>query len=160
MSSSNSKKIRLASSHRLEDFIGGGFGGLACVAAGQPLDTVKVKLQTFPHLYKSIPECIRKTYAHDGIMRGFYAGSTPAFITNMIENAVLFITYEHCLSLIRWSRNYTSRDVPLVQHAFAGALASIAATVTYAPIDRLKSLRQVESELHHGTSNRQKRYLY
>ena len=58
----------------------------------------------------------------------------------------VYNVYEHCLSLIRWSRNYTSHDVPLVQHAFAGALASIAATVTYAPIDRLKSLRQVETK--------------
>ena len=33
--------------------------------------------------------------------------------------------------------------MPLVQHAFAGALASIAATVTYAPIDKHKKVSSV-----------------
>lgn len=157
MKNTDSKKVRLASIHRFEDLIGGGLGGLACVAAGQPFDTVKVKLQTFPHLYKSIPDCIRKTYVCNRGIRGFYAGSTPAFITNLIENAVLFLVYEHCLSLIRWSNSYSSNDVSLIHHSFAGALSSVAATVTYAPVDRVKSLMQVEKELQKGVVSRNRK---
>lgn len=50
-------------------------GGIACVYVGQPLDTVKVKLQTFPHLYKNAITCVTQTYKKDGIYRGLYGKS-------------------------------------------------------------------------------------
>lgn len=40
---------------------------------GQPLDTVKVKMQTFPSLYSNWIKCFNKTFQLDGI-RGLYAG--------------------------------------------------------------------------------------
>jgi solute carrier family 25 (mitochondrial ornithine transporter) member 2/15 len=46
---------------------------LFIVYAGQPLDTVKVKVQTFPHLYKNWVKCFTETFRLDGI-RGLYAG--------------------------------------------------------------------------------------
>ena len=33
------------------DFTAGCVGGTACAYIGQPMDTVKVKIQTYPHLY-------------------------------------------------------------------------------------------------------------
>ena len=36
-------------------FISGAIGGAGLVLAGQPFDTVKTKLQTFPHLYPNGP---------------------------------------------------------------------------------------------------------
>lgn len=53
--------------------LSGCLGGIANVYAGQPLDTIKVKLQTFPHLYSSSVKCFRDTFVADGI-RGLYAG--------------------------------------------------------------------------------------
>ena len=49
-------------------------GGIASVYVGQPLDTVKVKMQTFPTLYKNGLRCFLQTYAQDGIWKGLYAG--------------------------------------------------------------------------------------
>jgi solute carrier family 25 (mitochondrial ornithine transporter) member 2/15 len=65
-------------------------GGVACVYAAQPLDTVKVKMQTFPHLYKGMIDCLVKTFKRDGFARGLYAGSIPAVAANVAENSVLF----------------------------------------------------------------------
>lgn len=48
-------------------------GGIANVAAGQPLDTVKVKMQTFPALYHTGMKCFKETLRVDGF-RGLYAG--------------------------------------------------------------------------------------
>lgn len=67
---------------------------------GQPLDTVKVKMQTFPLIYTNMVECCKKTYLQDGIVRGLYAGTVPALITNVAENAVLFLCYGFCQKLV------------------------------------------------------------
>lgn len=56
----------------------------------QPLDTVKVKMQTFPSTYNGMVDCIVKTFQRDGIARGLYAGSIPAVAANVAENSVLF----------------------------------------------------------------------
>lgn len=56
----------------------------------QPLDTVKVKLQTFPSAYKGMVDCTIKTFQRDGVARGLYAGSVPAVAANVAENSVLF----------------------------------------------------------------------
>lgn len=55
------------------DLLAGTAGGIANVYAGQPLDTVKVKVQTFPNLYSNWIVCLKDTYKLDGI-RGLYAG--------------------------------------------------------------------------------------
>jgi solute carrier family 25 ornithine transporter 2/15 len=39
------------------DLIAGSLGATASVYTGQPLDTLKVKMQTFPHLYPNLKLC-------------------------------------------------------------------------------------------------------
>ena len=43
-------------------------GGIANVYVGQPLDTIKVKMQMFPHLYKNAFKCGLETFKKDGIL--------------------------------------------------------------------------------------------
>ena len=45
---------------------------------GQPLDTVKVKMQTFPTLYRNAFHCFKTTLVNEGIWRGLYAGTLPS----------------------------------------------------------------------------------
>lgn len=54
----------------LIDLIAGSIGGCATVLVGQPLDTVKVKMQAFSHLYRTSFDCFRKTLLKDGVRRG------------------------------------------------------------------------------------------
>ena len=61
------------------DLTAGALGGTACVLTGQPFDTMKVKMQTFPGLYKGLADCGLKTYAQVGL-RGFYKGTGPALM--------------------------------------------------------------------------------
>lgn len=46
-------------------------GGVALVYVSQPLDTVKVKMQTFPTVYKGMRECLLETLRKDGFVRGW-----------------------------------------------------------------------------------------
>lgn len=75
-------------------------GGVACVVTGQPFDTIKVKMQTFPTMYQGFFDCSVKTYQQEG-MHGLYQGTTPALLANVAENAVLFACYGFCQQLVR-----------------------------------------------------------
>lgn len=75
-------------------------GGTACVLTGQPFDTMKVKMQTFPDLYRGLTDCCLKTYSQVGF-RGFYKGTSPALIANIAENSVLFMCYGFCQQVVQ-----------------------------------------------------------
>ncbi|XP_056395261.1 mitochondrial ornithine transporter 1-like isoform X4 [Hyla sarda] len=77
----------------------GAMGGVACVVSGQPFDTAKVKMQTFPSMYRSFMDCTVRTYRVEG-MRGLYHGTVPALLANVSENAVLFACYGFCQNLV------------------------------------------------------------
>lgn len=51
------------SNHGAKDFtidlVAGSLGATASVYVGQPLDTLKVKMQTYPHLYPTLMKCFR-----------------------------------------------------------------------------------------------------
>ncbi|XP_077778902.1 mitochondrial ornithine transporter 1-like isoform X2 [Podarcis muralis] len=84
----------------LIDLTAGAAGGVACVVTGQPFDTIKVKMQTFPTMYQGFFDCSVKTYQQEG-MHGLYQGTTPALLANVAENAVLFACYGFCQQLVR-----------------------------------------------------------
>ena len=41
------------------DLVAGSLGATASVYVGQPMDTLKVKMQTYPQLYPSLGKCFR-----------------------------------------------------------------------------------------------------
>lgn len=68
--------------------------------SGQPFDTTKVKMQTFPTMYRGFIHCFASTFNQVGL-RGLYQGTTPALIANISENAVLFLSYGLCQDVVR-----------------------------------------------------------
>ncbi len=71
-------------------------GGTASVYVGQPLDTVKVKMQTFPTVYRNAFHCFKTTLAQEGVRRGLYAGTVPSLA------AQVEIRTENRFALGRW----------------------------------------------------------
>ncbi len=126
----------------MESFIAGAFGGLACVAAGQPLDTIKVKMQTYPHIYTTLYHSVKKTLVEEKL-RGFYAGAVPAIVSNVAENAVLFLCYSHCQSAVQWAVGAESRsDMSVHQLALAGSMASFFSASAISPCELVKCRMQ------------------
>ncbi len=121
------------------DTVSGGLGGLACVLIGQPLDTIKVKMQTYPAMYTSTLQALKTTLLEERF-RGFYAGSSPAVISNIAENAVLFMCYNKCLSLVQWIGG--NEELSITQKASAGSLASVFSSVAITPPDQIKCKMQ------------------
>ncbi|KAM4699846.1 mitochondrial ornithine transporter 1-like [Discoglossus pictus] len=129
------------------DLTAGAAGGTACVLTGQPFDTAKVKMQTFPNLYRGLVDCAVKTYNQVGL-RGFYKGTNPALVANIAENSVLFMSYGFCQRVVRrimgLDKNSTLSDL---QNAAAGSVASIFAAMVLCPTELVKCRLQAMHEL-------------
>ncbi|XP_006628256.1 solute carrier family 25 member 15a isoform X1 [Lepisosteus oculatus] len=129
------------------DLSAGAFGGTACVLSGQPFDTAKVKMQTFPTMYKGFVDCFVKTYKQVGF-RGLYHGTTPALMANIAENSVLFMCYGFCQQVVR---KVLGRDNAAVlsdlENAAAGSLASIFSSMVLCPTELVKCRLQAMYEM-------------
>ncbi|XP_062393122.1 solute carrier family 25 member 15b [Sardina pilchardus] len=129
------------------DLTAGAVGGAACVFSGQPLDTAKVKMQTFPKLYRGFLHCFMSTYRQVGL-RGLYQGTTPALVANIAENSVLFMSYGFCQEVVRLLTG-TARGEELsdVQKACAGSVASIFSSLVLCPTELVKCRLQAMHEM-------------
>ncbi|XP_033014706.1 mitochondrial ornithine transporter 1-like [Lacerta agilis] len=129
------------------DLTAGAAGGTARVITGQPFDTAKVKMQTFPAMYRGFVDCFVKIYKQVGF-RGFYEGTTPALVANIAENAVLFMCYGFCQSVVR-SIVGLDRKAKLsdLQNAAAGSFASAFATLVLCPTELVKCRLQAMHEM-------------
>lgn len=130
----------------LIDLTAGAAGGTANVLVGQPLDTIKVKMQSFPQLYGSSLYCFRQTILKDGV-RGLYAGTTPSLLANIAENSVLFCAYGVCQKAVMLSVGKTKVDeLNPFANACAGFLAAFFSSLTLCPTElikcRLQALRE------------------
>lgn len=130
------------------DFIAGFNGGLACVAVGQPLDTVKIKMQTYSSMYRSSFSCFWNLLRCEGL-RGLYAGTMPAIASNIVENSALFFFYGQCQNVIaRVSHVEDIKHLSTVQKAYAGSLCSFFLAFVLCPPELLKCRLQTAKELH------------
>ncbi|XP_066602842.1 mitochondrial ornithine transporter 1 [Prorops nasuta] len=133
------------------DFLSGSLGGLASTYVGQPLDTVKVKMQTFPSMYKGMTNCFVSTLKSDGIRRGLYAGTIPAVVANVAENSVLFAAYGTCQKIIAHFLGLSkTEDLTSFGNACAGSFAAFFSSLTLCPTElikcKLQAMREVESQ--------------
>lgn len=127
----------------------GSMGGIANVLVGQPLDTVKVKLQTFPSLYRDPLSCFFRTLTTDGIRRGLYAGTSPAIAANIAENSVLFCCYSLCQDLMRTVRR--KQESGPMDKACAGLAAGFLTSFVICPTELVKcKLQAMRDSDPHG----------
>ena len=145
------------------DLIAGSMGGAASVLVGQPLDTVKVKMQAFPEVHTNLLGCFRTTFAGDGL-RGLYAGTVPALAANVAENSVLFCAYGFCQKLVaRATRTPDVAELSVVGNATAGFVAAFFSSFTLCPTElvkcRLQAMRETHGRLDVGPFGLTKRIL-
>lgn len=115
---------------------------------GQPLDTVKVKMQTFPTLYKNAFQCFKKTLTKEGIARGLYAGTTPSLWAQVSENAILFMAYGMCQKGVMLLTGVSdAKDLTVLQKASAGGCAAFFSSLTLCPTELIKCKQQAMQEM-------------
>ncbi|XP_067306274.1 solute carrier family 25 member 15a [Pseudorasbora parva] len=129
------------------DLSAGACGGIACVFSGQPFDTAKVKMQTFPGLYRGFVHCFASVYKQVGL-RGLYQGTTPALIANIAENAVLFMSYGFCQNVVRFVSGLDrGTELSDIQKACSGSFASVFSSLALCPTELVKCRLQAMHEM-------------
>jgi len=142
---SDNKEARPPSA--LKNFIAGGAGGIALVITGQPLDTIKVRLQTQnvkpgeTPLYSGTLDCARKTIQQEGF-KGLYKGMTTPLVGITPIYAICFLGFGIGKKLQMKEPN---QELSLLQIGNAGMLAGVFTTVIMAPGERIKCLLQIQS---------------
>ncbi|CAG0889531.1 unnamed protein product [Darwinula stevensoni] len=132
----------------VKNFLAGGVGGVCTVFTGQPLDTIKVRLQTMPKpppgqlpAYTGTWDCAKKTIMKEGVT-GLYKGMAApiAGVTPMF--AVCFFGFGLGQKL---QKKHPDDKLTLFQLFNAGALAGVFTTAIMTPGERIKCLLQVQS---------------
>jgi len=130
-----------------KDVTAGIFGGACLVAAGHPLDTIKVRLQTQPKPAPGQPpkftgafDCFWKTVRTEGV-RGLYKGMSSPLMGVPPIYAVVFGAYGQAKRLLR-----KDEDDPLTlgNIFLAGCITGVATTPITAPVEAVKARLQIQ----------------
>ncbi|KAL6052491.1 Carrier protein YMC2 [Balamuthia mandrillaris] len=129
----------------LKDILSGTVAGMAQVAAGHPLDTAKVRLQSQvvgagqqPH-FNGMMDTLTKTWQAEGI-RGLYKGASSPLAGAMAHNAAVFFSYGRAKEFVA-PRNGKLEGRHYYQ---AGAITGLAVTIVEGPVDLFKSKLQAQ----------------
>lgn len=129
------------------NLIAGSLGATASVFVGQPLDTLKVKMQTFPSLYPNLALCAKQTLLNEGVARGLYAGTVPSLAANIAENSILFAAYGACQNLVAQATGVPRvEDLGVLSNGLSGFLAAFWSSLTLCPTELVKCRLQAMRE--------------
>ncbi|CAM9772657.1 unnamed protein product [Phaeothamnion confervicola] len=131
-----------------KDAIASIFGSAACVYVGQPLDTIKVRMQARPDAFSGPWQCLRKTLAEEPVS-ALWKGSTPALSGAIMENIVAFGVNQQ---LKRVFPEEEGRAHPWWQPIVCGGTTGIFTSAVLCPNDVVKCKVQVGRSLKQQAS--------
>lgn len=127
----------------IHELIAGGTAGAIGVAVGNPLDVIKVRMQTSPTKYFSSMQTFQAILKQEGI-GGFYKGLSSPLVAQFLMNSILFATNSLVLGILR-DRNM-SNDA--VNSFISGGTGGIAQCLILVPTDVVKCSMQADAAPH------------
>ncbi|KAI9482585.1 mitochondrial carrier domain-containing protein [Zychaea mexicana] len=126
-----------------DTIVAGAIGGASGDFMMHSVDTVKTRVQGQPHhrpsKYHNMVQAYRLIWKEEGVLRGLYAGITPAMLGSLPATTLYFSAYEFT------KRTLTGYNVPeVVSHLTAGSLGDLLASVFYVPSEVLKTRMQLQ----------------
>ncbi|KAF9339183.1 hypothetical protein BGZ91_006784 [Linnemannia elongata] len=118
----------------METVLAASSAAVCSVLSGFPFDSVKTRMQT--HSYKSIMDCVRKTYAEERL-GGFFRGMIPPLITVSIIKSISFSVYEGSKQQVR------SVSETLQGNTIPSLIGTVVAMMS-SPLELVKLQRQLE----------------
>ncbi|CAO1636203.1 unnamed protein product [Parajaminaea phylloscopi] len=136
-------------SSSVKGYVAGVASGLTKLAVGQPMDIVKVRMQTSPYgTYRGPWECFMQLARRESLL-GLYKGASPVAVSWSISDAVLMGTLHNLrLTFSRWTGTGGESGKPLGigYHALAGLGAGWTNSFIQSPAENLKTLLQVQKQ--------------
>jgi solute carrier family 25 carnitine/acylcarnitine transporter 20/29 len=138
-----------SSSYNFKDFIvsnmSGGLAGGLGVAFGIPFDIVKIRMQTFPDIYKSSMSTLMSIIRTEGITRGLYKGSLVPIFTIIPSNALAFSGEDVMRYVFKRYYYKEGEDVGPIASYFAGIFGGIMQCLVLVPAEVVKCNMQVDN---------------
>ncbi|XP_078483306.1 mitochondrial basic amino acids transporter [Ciona intestinalis] len=132
----------------LIEYFSGCLGGVAGVFVGQPLDTIKVRLQTQGGKYRGVWHCFVSITQKETVY-GLFKGMASPMIGVSLINAIVFGVQAQAIQALGKETPYTH----FISGAFAGSLQSVVG----APMELAKTQMQVQGI---GTRKAQEKVIY
>lgn len=106
-----------------------------------PFDTVKVRLQINPNnIFNNTLDCIKYTYKHEGVIKGFYKGVSSPMFGAILENTVLFVTYGQTYKYLEKKETSLSELTKII---ISGGVAGSFASFVLTPVELVKCKLQI-----------------
>lgn len=141
------RKSNLMSSN---DFISGSLAGIVQVLLGQPLDMMKVRMQTKPLEYKTLIQTGKKILHSEGPF-GFYKGTLSPLCGISFCVAIQFSSNEAAKNFFM-NRNYSDKSnkdptkLSLLQYIYSGIFAGFCNSFVMSPVELFRIKMQVQSK--------------
>lgn len=127
------------------EFVAGSLGGMAGIAVGHPMDTIRVRLQIQSPInpkYKSFSDCFLKILKEENGVRGLFKGLLSPLLGEMGNLAVVFGIYGNL-------KKYVSQD-DYIGIAISGLIAGVTAVSVVVPVELVKIRVQTNSKEFKG----------
>jgi solute carrier family 25 carnitine/acylcarnitine transporter 20/29 len=126
------------------DFIAGGIAGAAGVLAGQPLDTVRIRMQQPGCPWGSAGAALRATVAREG-PAALFRGVTYPLATISFQNAIVFQAFGIASRHLMHECGGTGSPLTYPQTFLSGMAAGVVQTFIVAPVELLKVRQQLQT---------------
>ena len=126
------------------DIFSATLGAISCCYTGQPLDTLKVRMQTSPNVYTGIIQATKRTVAEEGIA-ALWKGAVPTTMGMAAENAMAFGANEALKRAFPDPNKSVDPNArpDLIRPFFMGAMTGCASALVLIPSDIVKAKTQV-----------------
>ena len=116
------------------EILSGSLGGIVSTAFGHPLDTIKMRRQVHPNLYKSTLSSGRSIIAKEGV-RSLFKGVMPPVLAQGFTNAILFGSASYCNEHLNIQSKYEKTF-------YSGMVAGTAVSMIDCPVELVKTQLQ------------------
>ena len=129
----------------LKDFISGSFAGIVSVVLGQPLETVKVRMQSQQGLYKTSIDCIKKMYSKEGFT-SFYKGTLSPLVGISFCFGACFSANSYSKSFLKKKNIREGKAAALTKRQFfyCGLFTGFFTSFLNCPIENIRIIMQVQ----------------
>ncbi|GMH37407.1 hypothetical protein BSKO_05280 [Bryopsis sp. KO-2023] len=126
----------------MKEFMAGAFGGMLSVTVGQPLDTVKIRLQEKNSPHSTGAQVWKHMVSREGRLSVFKGMAYP-FCTVALQTAVTFLSFGVAMRLFPSKENMKPEE-RYTQAFWSGMFSGAAQAFVVAPVDLLKIRLQLQ----------------
>ncbi|KAL0479747.1 hypothetical protein AKO1_007550 [Acrasis kona] len=128
----------------IRHFVAGTVGGVAGVVVGHPFDTVKVRIQSRPDIYKGVPSTFLKIFKNEGI-KGLFKGMLLPVSGVGFTSALCFGVYGNSMNLLRKYRGEEKTKSQYFTNVFlAGSISGTILCALTCPSELVKTRLQIQ----------------